>query len=613
MAKKIDNEKLKSFVRNDAARLLDDSNITSVGVAYKLTDGKRSNELSIQFTVGEKVGLESIETLGSEAIPEFFTVDGVDIPTDVVQRKYLPSAQIVEDLEKVDRKRKMNPVRPGASIGHPDISAGTAGCVVFDAESGEEYMLSNWHVLSGEFGQTGDLIVQPGKHDDHRIDQNIAGELVNSHLGLAGDCAIARIDRRELDDVIIDLDTSVKQIADPELDDRVIKSGRTTAVTRGIVSRVFVTVKLNYGGSLGLQRIGGFEYVPDPDFPPANGEVSMGGDSGSVVLLIKNNKPTTVMMGLHFAGEVGDAREHGLACYASSVFKKLGIVPGKKDMRDSEKTPEGFNVDFLSHTISAPEPSTKAVERGLLTVNGKKVIDYTHFSLAMNRRRKFAAWVAWNIDGGSIKLVDTDGVSFRKDKEFEDGQIGNELYKFNPLDRGHIARRAALCWGPIEEARKANKDSFFYSNIAPQHERFNRSNKSGIWGELENAVFAGAKVEDLKISVMGGPIFDDDKDPVHRGVKIPREFWKIICYVDPSTDTLESHAFVLTQSELITDLEVLRSLEGIDLDEFEIFKVPVQHISQKTGFDFPELIGLQTEALKTAPALRIQSLDMVLQ
>ncbi|MGN5392425.1 DNA/RNA non-specific endonuclease [Streptomyces sp. JL7001] len=50
----------------------------------------------------------------------------------------------------------------------------------------------------------------------------------------------------------------------------------------------------------------------------------------------------------------------------------------------------------------------------------------------------------------------------------DEAQIGNELYEDNPLDRGHLARRADLLWGAPLEAKKANKDSFHYTNITPQ-------------------------------------------------------------------------------------------------------------------------------------------------
>ncbi|WP_457841006.1 DNA/RNA non-specific endonuclease, partial [Staphylococcus aureus] len=79
---------------------------------------------------------------------------------------------------------------------------------------------------------------------------------------------------------------------------------------------------------------------------------------------------------------------------------------------------------------------------------------------------------------------------FKKDPRLpNETQVGDELYDDNPLDRGHIARRADLLWGTLSEARQANTDSFFFTDITPQHEAFNQSSANGIWGVLEDAIF----------------------------------------------------------------------------------------------------------------------------
>lgn len=328
-----DTQSLKKYVRQNAARFLSKPNINSVGIGYKQSHGKRSKELCIQFTVDQKVSLEGLESLGTPEIPKSITIEGVEYPTDVLERTYKTAARAVsfaaQPQNALDRKVFIDPIVPGVSIGHRDISAGTAGCVVYDARTGSPLLLSNWHVLHGAGGAVGDPIVQPGRHDDNRTVQNVAGRLVRSHLGVAGDCAVAEINLRGLGDEIIGLNTAIDQIAEPELDDRVIKSGRTTAVTHGIVTRVHVTVQINYGSRLdpNIVDIGCFEIEPDPNNPAARGEISMGGDSGSAWIAKSRGKPTNMMVGLHFAGETGDAPEHALACYPSSVFEKLAIAP----------------------------------------------------------------------------------------------------------------------------------------------------------------------------------------------------------------------------------------------------------------------------------------------
>lgn len=586
--KQISEQALKRFVRNEASRFLAKPNITSVGIGYKVTKGKRSRDLSVQFTVAQKVAPEQLESLGSPALPTSVTVDGVDVPTDVIERSYVSSARQVSigtTLESAAaRKSAVDPVLPGVSIGHPSISAGTAGCVVYHAQTGAPFVLSNWHVLSGPDGAVGDDIIQPGRHDDNRVDRNVIGRLVRSHLGVAGDCAIASVDQRKLESEVLDIGIPVAKIGEPELGDRVVKSGRTTDVTYGIVSRIHVTTEIDFGvgGNPLIERIGCFEIEPDPRRPARGGEISMGGDSGSCWLSLKRGRPTDMMLGLHFAGETGDAPEHALACYAGSVFEKLNIRPAQVEGMEATRQDLGYALQFLGQTIALPTPNDDNVASDVLEVDGRAIFDYTHFSLGMSASRKLASWVAWNVDGSSLRKLSHRGTQFRRDRSIpRDAQIGNELYRKNALDRGHLARRADLTWGTLAEARRANEDSFFYTNIAPQHEAFNQSSAGGIWGELENAIFEEVDLEDLRISVMAGPVFSDD-DPSHRRVQLPREFWKIVYFREAGEREVQARGYVLTQVDL------LNQIEALELPEFSVFEVPVNTISLMTGFELSD-------------------------
>lgn len=116
-------------------------------------------------------------------------------------------------------------------------------------------------MLQGPLGAIGDIILQPGKHDDSRVELNKVGQVVRSHLGAAGDCAIASITGRKFSSNVLGLGVAVSAIGDPEIGDKAIKSGRTTGITRGIVVRIEVNAKLQYGGGVSA-IIGGFENRP---------------------------------------------------------------------------------------------------------------------------------------------------------------------------------------------------------------------------------------------------------------------------------------------------------------------------------------------------------------
>jgi endonuclease G len=568
---------LREFVRTKGARFLKDPNITSVGIGYKISGGKRTGELAVQFTVAEKARPDDLAALGTEPIPSSFTIDGVEVPTDVIERSFRPEYRIVAEASASGRKKRADPIVPGISVAHIRGTAGTIGCIVYDDADGTPYVLSNWHVLHGPEGAIGQEVVQPGPFDDNRTQRNRLGVLVRSHLGHAGDCAVATIEDRGFKPQIMDLNVAVDQLGEPELDDRVIKSGRTTAVTHGVVTRIHTIAKIDYGGSTGEQEIGGFEIGPDPKVPPANGEISMGGDSGSIWLFKSAaGKPTSVMAGLHFAGEGStDPVEHAVACYPKSVFEKLQVSPAQPEV-PAEQPGLGYAPSFLSVKVDVPRLGA-SLKRKAFMLNESSVIDYTHFSLTMNQSRKFPFWVGWNIDGSRVQRVSRKNLEFMFDpripKEF---QAGDELYSGNRLDRGHMARRADLIWGSLAEAKQANKDSFFYTNITPQMDDFNQSGRGGIWGKLEEAVFADTEVERLRINVFAGPVFRED-DREFRKVLIPREFWKVLAFVE--NGRLKAKAFLLTQS--------LDELAILELDTFKVFQVSIPEVESRAGLRFP--------------------------
>jgi endonuclease G, mitochondrial len=235
----------------------------------------------------------------------------------------------------------------------------------------------------------------------------------------------------------------------------------------------------------------------------------------------------------------------------------------------------GFSQEFLPVRIELPR-LTEANMQNAYIRNGSEVITYTHFSLALNKLRRFAIWVGWNIDGGKLKKLSRKGIPFILDPDIpSEFQVGKQLYEGNRLDQGHIARRADLIWGELPEAKAANKDSFYFTNITPQMDDFNQSTKNGLWGRLEDAVFEDTDVENLRISVLGGPVFHEN-DREFKDIKLPREFYKVIMFVEDHK--LKAKGFLLTQN--------LDNLKALDLDEFRVFQVALTELEERCGLTF---------------------------
>ena len=269
---------------------------------------------------------------------------------------------------------------------------------------------------------------------------------------------------------------------------------------------------------------------------------------------------------------------------------------------------QGYDPSFLpGAAVPLPGASAAVTADYASTKHGEQVRNYTHFSLAMSASRRFARWVAWNIDGSAISKLPRKGLDFRIDRAYApEFQVGEELYSDNRLDRGHIARRADLIWGTPDAARQANEDSFFFTNITPQLEKFNQVGQHGLWGQLEDAIFADVKVDELRVSLIGGPIFKANDLP-YRNVLVPRSFFKVIAYVEEGN--ARAKAFVLTQD----DLE--RNLEALGLEQFQVFQISLRDLEAATELDFGDLKQQDTFTAAPGPeeamprARRVQTAD----
>jgi endonuclease G, mitochondrial len=245
----------------------------------------------------------------------------------------------------------------------------------------------------------------------------------------------------------------------------------------------------------------------------------------------------------------------------------------------------GFNAMFLGFEAPLPTLMPEVHDLALPVGNGIE-LKYYNYSVIMNSRRKLAFVSAVNLNAGAEFQLSREG----KDRWFydpridHDEQLGAELYANNPLDRGHLTRRADAAWGDTEEAAKlANDDTFHWTNCSPQHEVFNQSTKANqrgvlLWGNLENHVTEQAARG--KLSVFNGPIFRPN-DRIHRGVGIPREFYKLIIYAKDN-DNPGAVAFILSQESLITNLPA----EEFEVGPYQPFQVNISDLQSRIKLDF---------------------------
>ncbi|MCS5733839.1 DNA/RNA non-specific endonuclease [Herbiconiux daphne] len=216
---------------------------------------------------------------------------------------------------------------------------------------------------------------------------------------------------------------------------------------------------------------------------------------------------------------------------------------------------------------------------------------YTHFTVLLDTSRRLAALTAVNIDGLLLTDVARTDDWHLDDRVDESQQAGPELYARNDLDRGHLVRRRDPVWGDEATARRAEFDSFVYTNAAPQAAVFNQS--PVLWNGLEDYLLDYAAGYRVRLNVFTGVVFADD-DPLYRGIRIPRLFWKVAAWADAATHELATTGYVLDQSPQLDAIDLTALVAGADapppLGGFLTFEAPVADIQRLTDLDFGPLV-----------------------
>ena len=236
----------------------------------------------------------------------------------------------------------------------------------------------------------------------------------------------------------------------------------------------------------------------------------------------------------------------------------------------------GYDPSHLGDFV-VPFPATDALGAQVLDVPGTTGgrLDYEHFSLVMSRSRRLALVTAVNIDGLASRSVPRGGDPWALDGRIPaDAQAGDELYANNDFDRGHLVRREDPNWGPT--AALANRDTFHFTNCAPQLSAFNQT----VWLSLEDFVLGNTRRVGERATVFTGPVFRDD-DPVYRGVAIPLAFWKVIAFVHDDGRPSAS-AYMIEQD---VDLDRMSIIFG----PFKTYQRSVRSVERLTGLDFGDL------------------------
>lgn len=372
-------------------------NIEGIGVGHKWVNGKDTQIPAILVFVQQKLDKDNI--ISKYSLDEFIPshIDG--IPTDVIE---------VGHIVKQSYRNRVRPVRPGYSISHPNVTAGTLGGIFIDKD-GDHVILSNNHVIADENrAKIGDIILQPATSDSFG-DTTFTGwnePIINlpyfaslkdvTKLGLTGnrhDSATAKIHPAFVSNDLLnfnypDVDLPLSGFATPTVGMEVQKFGRTTGRTKGKIIGVKATFSVAYD-------FGGAKF--EDCIVCTN--MSSGGDSGSIIC---DNDMQAI--GLLFAG----SQKVTIASPISNVVERYGLkLPNNNPVKDLSTI--GFSTVgsgiSINKTHNSMQIKANANEASFIEANINK---FKTIRLKINTGDdKGATWgpgaaVLW--EGGFLKL-----------------------------------------------------------------------------------------------------------------------------------------------------------------------------------------------------------------
>ena len=226
-------------------------------------------------------------------------------------------------------------------------------------------------------------------------------------------------------------------------------------------------------------------------------------------------------------------------------LQNTSIIPNTSNVIKSQKVPK----------------ATELERPLLLSPKQEQIVHHTGYIVSYNESLRLPNWVAYE-----LTRQETQGNAKRSNRFIPDPMIKgtiatNSDYLHSGYDKGHMAPAADMKWSSI-----AMKESFYFSNICPQHPELNRKK----WKDLEDKIRDWA-IEDSAIIIICGPIVDKTPKVIGKNkVVIPQQFFKAI--LSPFTQPPKAIGFLFTNEQSVSPL----SNYAVTVDSIEIL----------TGMDF---------------------------
>ena len=263
------------------------------------------------------------------------------------------------------------------------------------------------------------------------------------------------------------------------------------------------------------------------------------------------------------------------------LFAQIGVEEEIKRF-ESDIAERRMEINFLQNQADSLKLvliSQKLEEMGWPENQGE-LVRHSAMALSYDEEHELARWVSHMILDDVAEGRTTRTNDFRQDPKVstgstqeedfflkERGEDGEWEYDGYGYDRGHLAPSADFRW-----SQQALSESYFYSNMTPQHPDFNR----GAWAELEGYIRGYAIENDVDLFVVTGPVLSENLEKVERSVNemsLPEYHFKValdlksgraIGFLMPNRlceKPLEAYSKSVDEIEDLTGLDFFSGLE----------------------------------------------------
>ena len=211
--------------------------------------------------------------------------------------------------------------------------------------------------------------------------------------------------------------------------------------------------------------------------------------------------------------------------------------------------------------ISLQIPLGKDLETPIpLVPRQEQIIRHSGYTVSYNKDLKIPNWVSYELTREETKGKEKRGNRFIADPLVTGPIATNTDYTRSGYDKGHMAPAADMKWSP-----EAMKESFYFSNMCPQHPQLNRRG----WKNLEEKIRNWA-IADSAIIIICGPIIEKQPKTIGKNkVVVPQRFFKVV--LSPFAKPIRAIGFLFNNeqageplSSYVVTVDSIESLTNMD-------------------------------------------------